>query len=132
MTRLEEVCARLYREHDYNCAETVLHAAAEVYGLDLTRDAYKAIGGFGGGCGCGHLCGAVAGGCAAIGCLRIKTVAHQSDAGELCAELLTRFEKETGSVLCRDLRPRLFTDKARCEATILAGARALDSIVGRL
>ena len=51
---IEELTAQYYLEKDCNCAETVLHATNDAYQLGLDDNAMKVIGGFGGGCGCGH------------------------------------------------------------------------------
>ena len=132
MTRLEETCKRLYNEFDYNCAETVLHAADEVYGLGISEDGFNLIGTFGGGCGAGHLCGAIAAGAAVIGRLRIETVAHACDVGEVAKGYINKCIAEMGSTMCAYLKPRYFNESERCLPTILLAARILDEVVSGL
>lgn len=90
----------------YNCAQSVLLAIFEHW--DIRNDLVPKIAtGFGGGIGrCGSVCGALAGGVMAIGAKygtnepspekRLKTY-------ELANELYKKFEKQHGSVLCREL-----------------------------
>jgi len=126
---LEELAEKYYTKYDLNCAEAVLHAADQGYGLKLSPDAYQVIGGFGGGCGCGNLCGAVAGALGAIGRLRIKSCAHQSDVGEKCAEFLEQYKKSMGSELCSVLKPRYNIDESRCLPVVLAAVRLLEEMM---
>lgn len=68
-----------YLKSDMNCAETILHAAADEWNLPVDQSAFKAIAGFGAGCGCGRFCGAVAGGLATLGQMHINTRAHATE-----------------------------------------------------
>ncbi|MEM3459305.1 MAG: C-GCAxxG-C-C family protein [Candidatus Bathyarchaeia archaeon] len=90
----------------YNCAQSVLLTIFEHWNIksDLVP---KIATGFGGGIGrCGSVCGALAGGVMAIGAKygtnepspekRLKTY-------ELANEFYKKFEKQHGSVLCREL-----------------------------
>ena len=44
---------------DHNCAETALLAISEEYGLDIGPEEMKLVSAFGGGMGCGKLCGEI-------------------------------------------------------------------------
>jgi C_GCAxxG_C_C family probable redox protein len=59
---LIEKIEEYYKEHDLNCAETMLYAANDVYGLELDKKALKMAAGFGGGMYIRSVCGALAGG----------------------------------------------------------------------
>ncbi len=127
---IEELAEKYYTKFDYNCAETVLHAADEAYGLGLSEDAFKVIGGFGGGCGCGNLCGAVAGAIGAIGKIYIRTRAHDTHGiGEKCAAFLAEYKERMGSELCSVLKPKYNVDERKCLPVILAAVRVLDEVL---
>lgn len=68
--------ARIYLEEDNNCAETILRAANEEYGLNLSDGDAKLIAAFGGGMGCGGTCGALAGALAVLGRVAVEGRAH--------------------------------------------------------
>ena len=63
---LKDTVMKYYLEQDYNCAESIIRGANEYYGLGLDEKALLAFGGFGAGCYAGRLCGACAGGIAAV------------------------------------------------------------------
>ena len=63
MTYSELVAADYMAKNDYNCAETMLQAANEVYGLGLDERALHAASPFGGGMGRERACGALTGNC---------------------------------------------------------------------
>ena len=50
-----------YSEKNKNCAEAILLASNEVFGFGLSEDCAKIVMGFGGGLGCGKLCGSLPG-----------------------------------------------------------------------
>ena len=90
---MRETAKKYYLEQNYNCAESVLRAANEEYGLGLDEGALKLMAGFGGGMGCGGVCGALSGGIAALSKLRVSDRAHTTPgfSGE-CARLVAAFE----------------------------------------
>ena len=76
---------------DLNCAEKILYAANEAYGLGLDPRALRLAAGFGGGLGCGLTCGALSGGAMALSCLFVRQRAHESGRIKaLCGELAAR------------------------------------------
>ena len=92
----------------YNCAESVLAAAAESMGLQC--DCIPGVAtGMGGGLGhTGHACGAVSGAAMAIGLAsaRKKLADHAAEkrwANELGAEMVAAFKRKFDAVNCRDL-----------------------------
>lgn len=46
---LRDRIENLFIDQDYNCAESMLHAANDEYGLGIDKDAFKLVGGYGGG-----------------------------------------------------------------------------------
>ncbi len=107
---------------DHNCAETALLAISEEYGLKIGPEEMKLVSGFGGGMGCGDLCGVLAGSMAALGKLAVNGRAHATENfGPLCAGLCESFRTCLGSMKCAELKPRYRTDELRCLKTVELG-----------
>ena len=86
---------------DHNCAETALLAIRDAYGLDIGPEEMKLVSAFGGGMGCGKLCGVLAGSMAALGRLAVNGRAHATENfGPLCASwvwmCLRPMQRKTG------------------------------------
>jgi len=101
---VEEAVSRF--NEGYNCAQSVLLAMQKFWEIENPLEP-KAASAFGGGIGRrGSLCGALTGGVIAIG-LRYGTNTPSSRTREqaysMALEFYERFEKECGSVLCRDI-----------------------------
>jgi C_GCAxxG_C_C family probable redox protein len=120
-----EIAAR-YHDLGYGCAQSVLCAFIEDFGLD-EETALRISTGFGSGMGrlC-ELCGALAGGCMVIGLKYGKVVTDGSKYGtetettyRLAAEMARRFASRNGAIRCWDL---LHLDLSRPEER----QRALD------
>ena len=108
---LQETAKICYLEQDYNCAESVLRAANQEYGLGLKEEALRLVAGFGGGMGCGEVCGALSGLIAALSEMRVRDRAHTTPGfSEECAEWVASFEKKTGGLRCCELKKRWFTE----------------------
>ena len=45
----DECIEKYYIDYNYNCSETLIHAANEYYGLNLDEESMKMMSGFGGG-----------------------------------------------------------------------------------
>jgi len=91
----------------FNCAQAVLTAYSEDFGLD-TKTALKVSGAFGGGMGhTGQTCGAVSGALMVIGLKYGKFTADDNKAKEmtygLAKEFAKHFKAEFGSVSCKGL-----------------------------
>lgn len=111
----KEKIQEAFLTQDRNCAEAILCVMNEQYHLNLTPEDYKLVSGFGGGCGCGLICGALAGCLSAWGKMRVEDRGHATPGfKESCGELCRIFEKELGGVNCADLRPRYFEEDIRC------------------
>ena len=95
MTKHEDMVAlRNHPEIHYNCAQSVLIPFAEELGI--TREQAGAISAhFGGGMGCGGVCGAITGALMAMGGLNVPE--------ETRLELLEQFRTTHGSVDCAEL-----------------------------
>ena len=107
---------------DHNCAETALLAISEEYGLGIGPEEMKLVSAFGGGMGCGKLCGVLAGSMAALGRMAVDGRAHATENfGPLCAGLCERFEAGLGSLKCADLKAMYRTEELRCLKTVELG-----------
>lgn len=123
----------LYLEKDFNCAEATLMAVNEEYNLGLDDNSIKLLGAFGGGMGCGKVCGALAAGVAAIGRMKIEERAHATALlKEQLTEYVSMFEKENGSVDCVDVKARNFIEGQRCLKTVLDNAEMLDAFIKKI
>ncbi len=118
---------------DYNCAEATLSGANEAYGLGLDEAALKLVGGFGGGFGCEITCGALCGAMAVLSALAITEHAHATPGFKaICAEYVALFEKEVGSVSCRELKKKYLKEGKRCQETVERNAALLETYVETL
>jgi C_GCAxxG_C_C family probable redox protein len=102
---LSEKAAGLFQE-GYNCAQSVLLTMFEHWnGKDEVIP--KIATGFGGGIGrCGSICGALTGGVMAVGIkygTNEPSLEKRLKAYELAQKFYKSFEKQHGSVLCREL-----------------------------
>ncbi len=124
---LADIAQRYYMQ-DYNCAESVLLAADEAYGLGLAQGAHRLLSAFGGGMGCGGVCGALAGSLAALGQAAVAERAHATpDFRALCAGCVSRFEAALGGRDCAQLKPLYFAETTRCLQTVRRAADALEA-----
>lgn len=119
---LKEKAYKYFISKDHNCAESVLLAVSEEYGLDIGAEEMKLVSAFGGGMGCGKLCGALAGGMAALGKLAVNERAHATENfGALCSGLCEKFKTVLGSTECAELKPIYREDDVRCLKTVELG-----------
>lgn len=124
---LKEVALKYYTERDMNCAESISRAANDVYGLALDENAFHAIGGFGGGCCSGRLCGACAGGVAAIACKYNHTRMHKEDlARSRVGEFAESFRGVLKSDICKELKDLYWDDEEKCRKTVEMAADLLE------
>ena len=116
---LKEKAYEYFISKDHNCAESVLLAISEEYGLGIGPEEMKLVSAFGGGMGCGKLCGALAGGMAALGKIAVNGRAHATEEfGPLCAGLYEKFGTVLGSTQCEELKPIYRNDEVRCLKTV--------------
>lgn len=130
---LREMTSKYYnRSYDLNCAEAILYAANEEYGLGLSHETLKAMAGFGGGMAVEGVCGAAAGTVAVIGIMFTNQRAHESDRiKKLVGEFMNAFNEKLGTYSCKKLKERYRTEDERCSRMVLAASDILDEIVIR-
>jgi C_GCAxxG_C_C family probable redox protein len=98
-----------YWKDDINCAMCTLKVLAEIFSVDLNPQILDAAIGMNGAGKYRAQCGLVEGTLMLIGVLGKKKNIPYDDIKHLCYQFAERFEKEFGSLLCRDLRPDGFS-----------------------
>ncbi|TYB86487.1 MAG: C_GCAxxG_C_C family protein [Kosmotoga sp.] len=129
---LENIAVRIYRSAsvEYNCAETILLAGGERYGIDVCPQTLKALGPFGRGMQIESVCGALTGALSVIGLLFINKYQHESDMVEIVVNgFLKSFEEVMGTISCMELRKRFRDENAGCERIIKTAATNLEKTV---
>lgn len=118
--------------HNYNCAETMLNAANEVYGIGLNRTATSVAAGFGGGLGKERACGALTGGMMALGCLFARDRSHLDPRmTEIRDAYVSAFESHFGSTECSSIKQSHRDPSTGCHPVVSAAAVILEEIVDR-
>jgi C_GCAxxG_C_C family probable redox protein len=121
-----------YLGKDYNCAETLLRAANDEYGLNIPEESFKLLGGFGGGLCCGKTCGALCSGISVIGQQRITGRAHATEGlKEICTEYVKQFEETLGSTECEELVKKYKKEDVRCLETVMLAADILEKTLAK-
>ena len=127
---LRDYVKTYYLEQNRNCAETILCAANDYWGLSLEPAVFHALGSFGGGLGCGSVCGALAGSAAVLGILSTRTVAHENPLlRPTCSLLVRTFRERFGSEQCRELLPVHKREGERCLQLVEQAAGLLEELV---
>lgn len=131
---LVETVRRLYdKKFDLNCAEVMIYAANEEYGLNLSKETLKVMGGFGGGMAVEGTCGAISGAVAVLGIMFVEESGHQSPwVREYTKEFMERFYKELGTYKCDELKANYKKDdEHRCIYMIETASIILEDIIKR-
>jgi C_GCAxxG_C_C family probable redox protein len=93
------------KQHDLNCAETILYGANEAYRLGLGPESLKLAAGFGGGLCTEKECGVVTGMVMVLSCLFAEERGHTSPALKIkVQEAIRLFEAEYGCTQCKSLK----------------------------
>ena len=134
MTAFEELVHHYYFDENYNCAETIIHAANDYYHLNVTEEDMKLFGGFGGGMFSGAVCGALVGSVAVISKMIVERSAKQEkEYVRPKIQLMVRtFKNHLDGLSCVELKPKYHTKEEGCYKTILLGAQALEMTVNKL
>lgn len=120
------------KEYDFNCAETILYAANDEYGLNLDKNTFKTMAGFGGGMAVEGICGVIAGAVAVIGIMFTKERGHESNhVRSLTKEYIEKFEEACSSTQCGSLKKVHRNDEIRCTYMMEKGAWILQDIIER-
>ena len=131
--KLGEIAKKYYVEQGLNCAVSVLLGANEVYNLGLTKEDAKLVTAFGGGMGCGNLCGALAGSMAALGKVYLSEgEMYNPDFKEVCAGFVTAFTEKWGTTLCAPIKEVSVTPEEKCGKTVLETGNMLQEYIDNL
>ncbi len=127
---LAEKTKHYYTEKNKNCAEAILLAANEIYGLGLSEDSTKLVMGFGGGLGCGKLCGSLAACISVLGIL----YGERPDIREICAKFTEKFNEDlkVNSIDCAPIAAKYKTAEKRCEDAVLLAADSFEEFLKNL
>ncbi|MCR4596233.1 MAG: C-GCAxxG-C-C family protein [Lachnospiraceae bacterium] len=75
---LKDLYSKYYYDQNYNCAETMIRAGNEYYGLELHDRDMIAFGGFGAGIQTGNTCGAILSAVSILSMRYVEKKAHES------------------------------------------------------
>ncbi len=127
---LGECAKKYYVEEGLNCAVSVLLGASEVYNLGVTKQDAKLITAFGGGMGCGDLCGCLAGAMAALGKVFLPEDAMYSPKlKEICADFVAEFNAKWGTYMCGKIKEENANDIIRCGDVVKASGDLLQNYI---
>lgn len=124
---LVEKAREYYLAHDANCAEAIVKAANDCYGLGLDEKALKLVSGYGKGFGVGTTCGALAGAMAVVSLLFVGDRAHATPGfDDACTGLMSAYEEKLKSTNCNELKGLYRTEENRCLKTVELSAQVLE------
>ena len=123
--------AQKYYDMDYNCAESMVHAGNEYYGLGLSDHDMRMVGAFGGGMQVGDVCGALTGAACVISAKYIETRAHaqKQELHDVTLKLVRAFQEKFGSRLCGKIKVEYFEKEIRCLNTVQTAADVLEKVI---
>lgn len=128
--KLKECAMKYYFDQNYNCAETIIHAANEYYSLGLHDYDMKLVGCYGAGIQTGNTCGAFLSAAAVLSMKYIEAKAHESADIRAAAMLLTRrFNEKLTSTVCREIKPVFFNRETRCQKTVETACDVLEEVI---
>ncbi len=99
-----------YWELDLNCATTMLRILSEIIGIDLQHQVLDAAAGMHGAGKYRAQCGLVEGGLMFIGIIGNMKGVTKPLIEKNCYNFALKYEKEFGSLVCRELRPEGFKE----------------------
>lgn len=133
MNTLRDYVTHYYTEHNYNCAETLIHACNDYYHLNLHEEDMIMMAGFGGGMFVGSTCGALIGSVAALSKLIVTTKAHETANIRPSIQACYRnFNKELGATDCAHVKAVHHSKETRCLPTVLKACDALEETIKQL
>ena len=118
------------KSYNLNCAEVIIYAANEEYGLNLNKEAFKTMSAFGGGMAVEDVCGAITGSLAVIGIMFTKNISHESTKiKELSKKFFQEYENILGFRDCRELKEKYHNYDIRCSIMVETAADVLEKII---
>lgn len=127
---LKDVAVKYYLE-GYNCAESIIRAGNEYYGLNLHENDMKMTAAFGGGFQIGDVCGALSGAACVISCKYVEVKAHdqKEELRAITQKLVLSFQKTLGSRLCAQIKPVFHSKEMKCQKTVAKSAEVLEQVI---
>ena len=107
---IKDRVACYYRQHDYNCAETMLRILSEFFEFNLENQVLDAASGMHGAGRYGAQCGLVEGSLMFLGITGRHKKMPENNIELLCSGFASAFEKRFTSLQCSVLRPGGFND----------------------
>ncbi len=127
---LKDVCDKYYFSRNYNCAETILHAANEYYDLGLHERDMILVAGFGAGMQTGNTCGTLLSAISILSMKYVEAKAHESaDIHDVSLMLTRKFNAKFGSTLCKEIKPKFFEPEIRCQNTVHLACDILEEVL---
>ena len=127
---LREIADKYYFEENYNCAETIIHAANEYYDLGLRDRDMIMLAGYGAGMQTGSTCGTLLSAISVLSLKYVESRAHESRDIQPATELLTRkFKSRLSSTLCMEIKPKRFRENVRCRSTVHIACDILEEVL---
>lgn len=127
---LGDIAKKYYVEESLNCAVSVLLGASDKYETGLSKDDAKLVTAFGGGMGCGDLCGCLAGAMAALGKIMLPAdVMHSPEFKELCAAFVAEFKAKWGTTMCETIKNENATEALRCGDVVKVTGDMLEAFI---
>lgn len=122
----------IYLAEGRNCAETLYRAGLLSRGRIASLEGCLAMLGFGGGLSVGSVCGAIAGGVAALGCL-LGGDGEDEETVERCKEAVAKFyalcSAAFASADCDDIKPVWRREETRCLRVVETTAELLEQVL---
>jgi len=116
---LKDHIQKYYFDQNYNCAESVLRAGNEYYGLELHDRDMILVAACGAGIQVGSTCGALLAGASILSMRYVEARAHESADIKPVVTLMTeKIQAKLGSVFCDEIKPKFFDPGVRCLATV--------------
>lgn len=113
-----------------NCAEILLLAANEKYGLGLDERFVKAVCPFGGGLQSEKTCGALLGALSAIGVMYTEDKPSANDKmKDITRKFVEEFQKEFGSADCKDIKEHHRSETEGCNPVKIRAAEVFKRVV---
>lgn len=127
---LKDHIDKYYLDGNYNCAETIIRAGNDYYELGLHDRDMITFGVFGAGIQTGNTCGAVLAAASILSMKYVEKKAHESeDIKPVTLKLIQAFNKEYGSILCKDIKAQSFKPEYRCKKTVETACDILESVI---
>ena len=116
---------------NYSCSESMIRAANDYYGLNLSEDVFLAASSFSGGCWHDEMCGGLTSALMTLGILySLNGHAHDSEVmREAEGELFRRFDEKYASNRCKYLKRNYYVQGIKCEPVLVVIADMLEDII---